>query len=989
VVRLRVLDEVTWDGKPVPGERTHALLRALVEAGSRGLGEKLLVEDVWADDPPANPTKALQVVVSRARSATAAEAIERTTHGYRLALPLDQVDAWSLRPAALRLAGEGQYAEALPLLTQLVELDQGGGDDEVTEARLRAIAAVHGTPAALDAYEAYREQLAERLGIDPAPRLQELHRELLARDAPVRSGLRFDADEMIGRDADLAALGTLVRTHRVVSIVGAGGLGKTRLAHLMGRQAEQPVVHFVELVSVTSNDGVAVEVADALGARESAASRRSRLATRTDPIGRIVDLIGTMPTLLIVDNCEQVVEGVADLVSALIARTPALTVLATTRIPLGLAAERTYLLPELSPTDAAALFVERAQAARPGAVLDPERVRALVDRLDGLPLAVELAAAKVRVMGVPEIERRLENRFALLRGGARDAPERHQTLLAVIDWSWNLLTEPERIALRRLSVFRDGFSLEGASAVLAQEDGYGDALDVVTALVEQSLVVVSEDGAVRYRLLETVREFGRMQLVDAGDDKVADERVRAWAVDVARGARRTLFTREQVETMTLLRAEEGNLVESLRHALGVEDVEAAAALLAALVTFWSVEGSHLKILNLAVPALPLLAEHPVLPGTEEDLRVALATILVTARVFVGHDQEAGIARLRELGSETAEPRTRAVIIGLLALTDAGPTGQMEALTRLSMSEDRYVAGWCSIWASQIAENLGDLDVAIEMGKRALHHADPADGPWSEALARAHLAGLMLQAGRREQAREYAEAAISPMAELGAVEDWAQTRAAVALVAISQGDLIQAERILDELARDDRVESVFGGAISQLCGRAELLLAQGRIDDGLAAYRSAVTRLEGRGFPGVDLDGLEPWVLFPQAASVAAHCRYGHRDEAAGARGDLRAKAVGVLGGDEAFIDHPIMGAVLFALAAWEVTGSDLSADTEGSDGPAARLLALAEAFSLNRMLPSLDPEWIRTLGAARSVADLDVPRERLREEAAHLLAQLD
>jgi len=982
VVRLRVLDEVTWDGKPVPGERTHALLRALVDAGSRGLGEELLVEDVWAADPPANPTKALQVVVSRARSATTAEAIERTAHGYRLALPAEQVDAWSLRPAALRLAAEGQYAEALPLLTQLTELDGRGDDDEVLEARLRATAAVQGTPAALDAYEAYREQLADRLGIDPAPRLQELHRELLARDAPVRSGLRFDADEMIGRDADVAALSTLIRSHRVVSIVGAGGLGKTRLAHLMGRQAEQPVVHFVELVSVTHGDGVAVEVADALGARESVASRRSRLPPRTDPIGRIVDLIGTVPTLLIIDNCEQVVEGVADLVSALIARTPALTVLATTRIPLGLAAERTYLLPELSPADAAALFVERAQAARPGAVLEPERVRALVDRLDGLPLAVELAAAKVRVMSVPEIERRLENRFALLRGGARDAPERHQTLLAVIDWSWNLLTEPERVALRRLSVFRDGFSLDGASAILAPDDEHGDALDVVTALVEQSLVVVSEESTVRYRLLETVREFGRMQLVDAGDDVIADERVRAWAIQLSRAAQRRLFSREQVETMTLLRAEEGNLVETLRHAISADDVELAAAVLAALVTFWSVEGSHLKILNLAVPALPLLAERPIIPGTEEDLRVSLASILITARVFVGHDQETGIARLRELGSEAAEPRTRAVVIGLLSLDDAGPTGQMEVLAQLSTSEDRYVAGWCSIWASQVAENLGDLDLAIEMGERALSHADPADGPWSEALVRAHLAGVLLQAGRREQAREYAEAAIPAMSELGAVEDWAQTRAAVALVAISQDDLVEAERILDDLARDDRVESVFGGAISQLCGRAELLLAQGRTDDGLAAYRSAVSRLADRGFPGVDMDGLEPWVLFPQAASVAAHCRHGRRGEAHDARDDLRIKAAAVLAGDDAFIDHPIMGAVLFALAAWESTGGP----SPTGDDLAARLLALAEAFSLNRMLPSLDPDWIRPLVPARPA--LDVPRERLREEAGRLLAQL-
>jgi predicted ATPase/tetratricopeptide (TPR) repeat protein/DNA-binding SARP family transcriptional activator len=988
MARLRVLDEVTWDGKPVPGERTHALLRALVEAGSRGLGEQTLVDEIWLEDPPANPTKALQVVVSRARAATATAAIERTSHGYRLALAPAEVDAWSLRPDALRLAAEGRYAEALPLLDQL---DRSGGpdrpgDEEALAARLRATAAVRGTPAALDAYEAYREQLADRLGVDPAPRLQELHRELLARDTPVRAGLRFDADEMIGRDADVAALATLVRSHRLVSVVGAGGLGKTRLAHLMGRLAEQPVVHFVELVSVTSDAGVAVEVADALGAREAVSGRRSSLPPRSDPISRVVELVGTVPTLLILDNCEQVVEGVADLVSALLARTPALTVLTTTRIPLGLAAERVYLLPELTRDDAAALFGERARAARPGVVLDPDRVLALVSRLDGLPLAVELAAAKVRVMSVPEIERRLENRFALLRGGARDAPERHQTLLAVIDWSWNLLAEPERIALRRLSVFRDGFSLDGASAVLGQ-----DALDVLISLVEQSLVVVGEDATLRYRLLETVREFGRMQLVDAGDDEETGGRLRSWAILLAEHARRRLFTTDQIEVMATVRAEEGNLVDLLRQAQARGDVEAVAALLGVLAGFWSVEGSHLKIVNVAGPAAPLLY-GPTPPGMEDAVRAALSATVLNEMIFGGLAGSAGCDRLRALGPDSQDSHVRAVTTVLLTLLSVGDPAASDVrmlheadeasaarLAELAASPDRETARWALMWNSQLAENSGDLVAARETAERSLALAEDSDGPWGRALVQAHLAGLLLQMGEREPARRYAEAAEPVMAALGAVEDWAQCRSLVALVDIAQGRFTEAARILDELGADERVQSVFGGAISQLCGRAELCLAQGRTQEGLAAYREAVAVLRAKQMPALGPDGFAPWLLFPQSASVAAHCRAGCREDVAADRAELLSMGA-AWAGDGRSLDYPILGGVLYALAAWELTGGDPDAGV--------RLSEYAAALSYNRMLPSLDPVWLDSLVAATGLPARDLPRAGLRQNVAAYLAQL-
>ena len=295
------------------------------------------------------------------------------------------------------------------------------------------------------------------------PQLQALHAELLAADRPVRAGLRFEATSLVGRDDDIRALRAVVREARVTSILGPGGLGKTRLAHLLGREAEQPIVHFIELVGISSPEDVVGEVGSALGVRDSVSGRRVLTAEqRGDVRARIGQALDQAPTLLILDNCEHVIAAVADLVAFLVSTCRRLRVVTTTRAPLAIAAERVFPLGQLSEDAAADLFRQRASAARPGVALDDEAVRRVVRRLDGLPLAIELAAAKVRVMSVGDIDRRLDDRFALLRGGDRSAPDRHQTLVAVIDWSWNLLTERERRALRWLAVFHDGFALPAA-----------------------------------------------------------------------------------------------------------------------------------------------------------------------------------------------------------------------------------------------------------------------------------------------------------------------------------------------------------------------------------------------------------------------------------------------------------------------------------------------------------------------------------------------
>src|SRR4029453_16418031 len=223
------------------------------------------------------------------------------------------------------------------------------------------------------------------------------------------------------------------------------------------------------------------------------------------------------PALLVLDNCEHVLRGAAELVRALVSMTRDLRVLTTSRAPLGLSSESVYLLPQLSLPIAVELFQQRAGGARPGADLPAEVVEDVCRHLDGLPLAVELAAARVRVMPVAEIARRLEDRFGLLRGGARDAPERHQTLQAVVDWSWNLLHPAGQAARRAVSVFPAGFTADAAVRVLGHGGASGVA-PVLEELVDQSLLQVADTPAgARFRMLETVREFSTAQREAAGE----------------------------------------------------------------------------------------------------------------------------------------------------------------------------------------------------------------------------------------------------------------------------------------------------------------------------------------------------------------------------------------------------------------------------------------------------------------------------------------
>ena len=657
----------------------------------------------------------MQVIVSRVRKLTAAEVVERAGTTYACRLPTEDVDAWQLSQLARRarrafadqdwpaarelgeavlafdvaepgdgpledlrrsaheeieacraLVGQaasrlGDHASALAVLRPLVqEIDPA---EPLLEAYLRSIAETDGAAEALTTYERYRHDLADRLGVSPGESLRQLHGDLLAADDPVREGLRYDDNDLVGRGADLARLGELLRTGRVVTVLGPGGLGKTRLAHVLGREASQPVVHFVELTGVLTPEAVVPAVAAAVGIRERTINRSSAVLSR-DLRSRLLEKLATAPTLLILDNCEQVVDAVADAVANLVGLVPRLTVLTTSRIALGIRAEHVYPLPQLEQDDAVQLFVDRAQAARPGAELDHGLISALVERLDGLPLAIELAAARVRVMSVADIGRRLGERFSLLRAASRDAPERHQTLQAVIDWSWNLLDPVDRDALCALSCFHDGFDLLGAEAVLGE-----DALARVESLAAQSLLRVLEAPTVRYRMLETVREFGRARLLDAGWLEQAQGTIRAWALQLGRQGQRDAYGPRQIEAITRMAQEEGNLVAELDRALASGDASAAGVLGGALFVLWQINGDFLRAVGSMESITAVITGAQVAAEDADAVRNVLGWSALFQLLFRGSVDAAVRRSITELGP--GEDRTIAAMITVaLAMAEA-------------------------------------------------------------------------------------------------------------------------------------------------------------------------------------------------------------------------------------------------------------------------------------------------------------------------------
>jgi hypothetical protein len=349
----------------------------------------------------------------------------------------------------------------------------------------------------------------------------------------------------------------------------------------------------------------------------------------------------------------------------------------------------------------------------------------------------------------------------------------------------------------------------------------------------------------------------------------------------------------------------------------------------------------------------------------------------------------------------------ALVHVLRTLSNEEPFGQLARLEELYDDPRPLTARLARQWVSQARESAGDAPGAVQACRDALALCDDLDGPWTRAILMSQLAGLAIQVGELDEARRYAETAIPVMRALGAHEDALQLVSVLAVAELTAGRVAEAERLLDEIATQDEQQSVFGGMIVVLCGRAELALVRGQGEDGLRLYRDAVATMRSRKRPGFDLPGASPWVVYPESGALAAHARQ-VEDGAGGVAtpgaleggrvlsSELAATVRELLTAPDAFVDYPVVGAVVFALAMWDLCARRPGDDQGESLDRAVRLLAIADAFAFNRMLPSLSWAWAQRTAerrcpgglAAASASHRGRRAVELRDETARLVAEL-
>ncbi|GAB2948298.1 BTAD domain-containing putative transcriptional regulator [Nonomuraea fastidiosa] len=608
---------------------------------------------------------------------------------------------------------------------------------------VRALTAVGRRAEALAAFERIRNALAEELGVDPGPELREAHLAALQDQEPSPgrgpeppgSNLPARLTRFVGRSEDIARVGRLLGTARLVTLVGPGGAGKTRLAietasAMIGPSVSPaarmtpPLQQAASVSSGRAESGAGERASSFVPERvwmvELAAAGDVRAAV--EQVLRTADPVATLraapgPALLILDNCEHVIDDAARVAQWLLSEATGLRILATSREPLDVPGESLHHVRPLPPGPAVELFLDRAAAARPDATVTAKDAERICRELDGIPLAIELAAARLRTMPVPVLMRQLGDRLAF-RGGRTSEP-RHRTLRAVIDWSWNLLSEPERELLRGLTVFAGGATYEAIAAVC------GGDLDLLSSLVDKSLIALQGD---RYTMLETIRQYAAADLPEL---RRAHAR---YYTELATTADAYLRTGEQLEWLAVLDAERGNLDAALRH------TDDPLGLIALRFWPWIVRGRHRELVEQARAVLARVGDVPP-PGRElehglcvamtggpvsdvvreSDHPAALAAWAVGGangpRGEVVELAEKGLARLRT--HPDLWTRSAAMLLAGAVRFEYGAVTGAEDLLEPALAGFRRTGDRWGQWAtyyflSLAAENRGDFAAAVAL-----------------------------------------------------------------------------------------------------------------------------------------------------------------------------------------------------------------------------------------------------------------------------------
>ena len=824
----------------VPGARLRGLLVALALDAGRVVPKATLVDWIWGEQPPADAANALQRLVSRLRKLLP---VEGHTDGYRLQLAPDAVDAVRFErlvtrartdqdPQGIRLLREalalwrgpamqdvgltesGAFDAAVTRLDGLrltatedrydAEITLGHGAELVTEltdlvaahpvrerlvaALMRALVASGRDTEALRTYERTREILADELGVDPSPELSALHvallrGELVRRDEKRNTNLREELTTYVGKETDVAAVRDLIAGHRLTTLIGPGGSGKTRLASETARTVLGDLpdgVWMVELAAIGADGDVAQATLGALALRDALLGD----VPDTNPTDRVVAAVRERAMLLILDNCEHVIESAATFAHRVLGECPRLRILATSREPLGITGEALWPVAPLAvPADggdidaspAVRLLQDRARAVRADLALDLETMARICRALDGMPLAIELAAARLRTMSLEQLATRLDHRFRLLTGGSRTALPRHRTLRAVVDWSWELLTDAERSVLRRLAVFSGGAGLEAAEQVCAGgEVESWEVLDLLTALTEKSLVVTKDEGAPRYRLLGTIKEYAQQRLEEAGETDSARRTHLAFFTELAETADPHLRRTEQLEWLAIVEAEHDNLAGAMRGALAAGDAEGSMRLAAAAGWYWWFAGHK-------VEGSEFLMAAPEVPGEASDESRAVvyafvANFMTSGRGRDQFDAADWIRKTADISRRVESPHPAVTLSTALEGLLQGPGSFVSTFEPLLTDEDPWVRALARLQTGKMRIMLGagdrDADLALET---ALTEFRAIGERWGMAFALTELADRLAVRGEFADACAYYEQAIAVATEVGANEDVVQMR----------------------------------------------------------------------------------------------------------------------------------------------------------------------------------------------------------------------